>query len=78
MLHRVLTECEDCNDGVRVLGGGDLDWIRLAQVMALWRDVVNTLMYFRGFPCQISDSQLVAKYCCLELSNHGCALVQPF
>jgi hypothetical protein len=55
MLHRVLTECEDCNEGVRVFGRGDFDWIHLAQVMALWRDVLNTLMNFRGFSTHMSD-----------------------
>ena len=37
MLHRIVTECEDCHE--RVFVGGDLDWIHVAQVMALWRDV---------------------------------------
>ena len=39
------------------LGGvGDLDCIHLAQVVVLWRDVLNTLMNFRGFSAQMSDS----------------------
>jgi hypothetical protein len=46
--------CEDCNEVVRVFEG-DFDWIHLAQIMALWRDVLNTLMNFRSVFAHMSD-----------------------
>jgi hypothetical protein len=37
------------------LGRGDFDWIHLAQIIALWQDVLNTLMNFRSVSAHISD-----------------------
>jgi hypothetical protein len=53
MLHRVLNECEDCNE--RVFGGGfGLDSCGSGYGPAA--RFLNALMNFRGFSGEMSDS----------------------